>query len=167
MDTVASRLKEFIDNQGLSSTKFADECGIPRPNVSQLLNGRNKKVSDQLLTQIHTAFPMLSIMWLVFGEGEMLVSDKKDDEKPSNSENSGSDVKEFPDNGTDSSEYSKENGLKSDEKAFKITEAQLLELERKNAALTREIGFLKENPRKVQQIMVYYDDSTFEIFVPK
>ncbi len=53
-------------------TQFADACKIPRPTMSQLLNGRNKKVSDELIRKFHTEFPELNVMWLLFGEGDML-----------------------------------------------------------------------------------------------
>lgn len=68
---VAIRLKGFIDSEGLTHSQFADRCGIPRPSLSQLLSGRNKKISDVLIGQIHKAFPDLSVLWLLFGEGPM------------------------------------------------------------------------------------------------
>ena len=71
MDLV-SRLKEYISHLQMPVTQFADTANIPRPTFSQLLNGRNKKVSDELIGKIHTAFPELNILWLLFGENEML-----------------------------------------------------------------------------------------------
>lgn len=70
-DNVAIRLKGFIDSEGLSYSQFADKCGIPRPSLSQILSGRNKKISDVIIGQIHRAFPALSVLWLLFGEGSM------------------------------------------------------------------------------------------------
>lgn len=69
---VAIRLKGFIDTQRLTHSQFADVCQIPRPSLSQILSGRNKKISDVIIGQIHKAFPSLSILWLLFGEGAML-----------------------------------------------------------------------------------------------
>ncbi len=43
---IVSRLKLFLDYLGIPVTQFADNCGIPRPTLSQLLNGRNKTVRD-------------------------------------------------------------------------------------------------------------------------
>ena len=74
---VATRLKLFMDNQGLSHSQFADRSSIPRPTLSQLLSGRNKKISDVLVGQIHRAFPQLSVLWLLFGEGEMLIANSE------------------------------------------------------------------------------------------
>ncbi len=72
---VAIRLKGFIETEGLTHSQFADRCGIPRPSLSQLLSGRNKKISDVLIGQIHKAFPRLSVLWLLFGEGPMIEGD--------------------------------------------------------------------------------------------
>ncbi len=71
---IISRLKRFLEQNGISNSQFADTCEIPRPTLSQLLNGRNKKVSDEVISKIHAAYPALNIMWLMFGDGEMFVS---------------------------------------------------------------------------------------------
>ena len=68
---IVSRLKKFLEHAGISNSQFADTCVIPRPTLSQLLNGRNKKVSDEVISKIHRAYPTLNIMWLMFGDGEM------------------------------------------------------------------------------------------------
>ena len=62
-----------MDQAGISSSQFADTCEIPRPTLSQLLNGRNKKVSNEVIGKIHRAYPSLNVMWLLFGDGEMLM----------------------------------------------------------------------------------------------
>ncbi len=69
--SIVSRIKEFLSEKGIQNCEFADKCDIPRPTISQLLNGRNKKVSDDILTKIHIAYPEVSMMWLMFGEGGM------------------------------------------------------------------------------------------------
>ena len=60
-DNIAGRLKFFIENRGLTNSQFADSCEIPRPTLSQILSGRNKKISDILIGQIHRAYPELSV----------------------------------------------------------------------------------------------------------
>lgn len=76
---IVSRIKFFLNYRNIASSQFADCCEIPRPTVSQLLNGRNKKVSDEVISKIHSAYPDLSIMWLMFGEEPMFVSGEKSD----------------------------------------------------------------------------------------
>ena len=72
MTDIVSRIKLFLQKMGISTSAFADVCGIPRPSFSQLLNGRNKKVSNEVIDKIHVAYPELNMMWLMFGDGEML-----------------------------------------------------------------------------------------------
>ncbi len=73
---IVDRLNLFLNQTRISKSKFADRCGIPRPTVSQILSGRNKKISDDIISKIHTMYPRLSILWLMFGEGAMLFGEE-------------------------------------------------------------------------------------------
>lgn len=68
---IVNRLITYMEAHGIGSTQFADSCGIPRPTLSQILSGRNKKISDAVISKIHNAYPRLSVLWLLFGEGQM------------------------------------------------------------------------------------------------
>ena len=81
---IVSRLKKFITYAKVPVTQFADNCNIARPTLSQLLNGRNKKVSDELISKIHEAYPTLSVLWLMFGEGDMLTDKNIETSQPQN-----------------------------------------------------------------------------------
>ncbi len=71
MDIVA-RLKTFMQTTGLTSSQFADTALIPRPTLSQIISGRNKKISNEVFAKLHEAFPALNMMWLIFGDGHMM-----------------------------------------------------------------------------------------------
>lgn len=81
---VVSRLKYFMDSSGLTISQFADTCNIPRPTMSQLISGRNKRISNEIIDKIHNGFPNLSILWLMFGEGQMLVNENIEISEPQN-----------------------------------------------------------------------------------
>lgn len=160
---VASRLKSLISSLGLSDSQFADKSSISRPTLSLLLSGKNKKISDVMLTQIHEAFPEVSILWLLFGEGEMFKKEteetptpKKEDENPI-----------FQDNYKDNSKESNLVSLKQIENVIqnvinKSFEGSIIQLEN-----VIQESSNKKSPRKVSKITVYYDDSTFESFIPE
>lgn len=186
-NTVATRLKHFISKERLNSSQFADACGIPRPTLSQLLTGRNKKISDQLIGQIHAAFPQLSVLWLLFGEGEMYSvaggsspisagafgategsaydMDIQDDVRQADSKLT-SDFKVNNDGDTGINggftSFSPTSGVSSSYNAS----AAILAADYKNLALMKQIESMKQNARRVVQITIYYDDSTFETFTP-
>lgn len=208
-ENVVIRLKGFIDSEGLTHSQFADRCEIPRPSLSQLLSGRNKKISDVLIRQIHRAFPRLSVSWLLFGEGPMLqgmAMTARDQGDTNGSVTTGDSLFDFSEGGisgsdsgngdsfginagqnpdprlgkvengsdklknaygcTEEFEYSNVNALNNPSKALQIAEQQLVEAENKIAELQTQIDKMRANPRKVTQITVYYDDSTFETFYP-
>lgn len=163
-NNIATRLKLFFEYAGLTNSQFADACGIPRPTLSQILTGRNKKISDVLIGQIHQAFPKLSVLWLLFGEGNMLVTEKKD--QPSDGENPGENEKS-PTDGQEEIKEVIEIGVKE------VVKPRL----DSNHQAVKSIGGMSQNrveivsqppvTRKISHITVYYDDSTFETFYPK
>lgn len=197
-ETTAIRLKLFIEHTGLSYAQFADECGIPRPSLSQLISGRNKKISDILVGQIHSKFPDLNILWLLFGEGSMLVHDSatglsncSDCNAPSSSvgnvlvddlkfgDNDALSVHDFEeqspyglfhpestDGVSTGNLHAKETALSPALNHTQFSVNEYNDMKKQILDLKSQIDKLGKNPRKVVQIMVYYDDSTFETFIP-
>ena len=178
---IAERLKTFIEAKGMSYSQFADTCGIPRPSLSQLLTGRNKKMSDQMVGQIHNMFPELSVLWLLFGEGPM------EDLRPEAKENPPQNEEDLYDDGlfafNNGPSESKKivfstgreasgqilagNRLKNDQISDQSADLKIQKLQNKIKELQGQIENLQKNPRKVAHITVYYDDSTFETFYPR
>lgn len=170
-ENVSVRLKHFLTESGLSPSVFADTCGIPRPTLSQLLNGRNKKISDVLIGLIHKAYPELSVMWLLFGEGDMIVSGKDAlhdspdrEDSPVSSYEFGDENPKFTDEYPGADEFLKENGYKTPPMKYKG---------RYNSAYygqnfpekNREISSQdSKKPRSVVRITVFYDDNSYETF---
>ncbi len=165
-ENFSTRLKVFMDSLGIQSSQFADSCEIPRPSFSQLLSGRNQKVSDVLIKKIHSAYPELSVMWLMFGEGNMLSKSDDEDEHEKRMDQNSAEKPEKPVNDKESSVYSSLTGLNADEKATQNSIFQQFEDNKKILELQLQIEKLQKNPRRVAQITVYYDDSTFETFLP-
>ena len=166
-----------MDSIHCPSTQFADMCEIPRPSFSQLLSGRNQKISDTLIRKIHQAYPDLSVMWLMFGEGPMLSGQNKPAEKASTgsenhsknfgtSDNAGEHPSENSDEGSKRSVERNVSDLTSPQNAPNSNIYQQLEENKKILELQLQIEKMKKNPRRVAQITVYYDDSTFETFIP-
>ncbi len=84
---IISRIRSFMEYSRISSSQLADTCNIPRPTISQILNGRSKKISNDLIARLHANYPNLSIMWLMFGEGNMLNDANMQFSEPENEEN--------------------------------------------------------------------------------
>lgn len=192
-DSIGIRLKLFLDASGLTSTQFADMCGIPRPSFSQILSGRNKKVSDVVLRLIHRGFPSLSMNWLLFGEGPAkVVSETREGktvgqsspvpanigeeifdsspfhvEEAENEAGFSSENSPLPTYGKKPQNYPVHNALTSTENTTNSADGKDFTQEIRIQDLRQQIENMRKKPRKVTQITVYYDDSTFETFVPK
>ena len=152
---IVTRLKSFIDSHRIPVTQFADQCGIPRPTLSQLLNGRNKKVSD-------AAYPDLSIMWLLFGEGSM-----ESGEQPVSTAT-------IPENESLMAQPASDADRLDFTEPF-VSQTGFYESERADSgAVPKEqkptITFAPDRSersgKRVVNIVVYYDDRSYESFVP-
>lgn len=201
---IATRLKEFLDHSGLQSTQFADACGIPRPSFSQLLRGRNRKVSDEVIAKIHDSFPQLSVLWLMFGEGEMVTNANIKISEPQNSANPPLHFTEQPDSEPtifDADEKSAARnlqqstsmpslpGMNSDDFASPLpVEPPTYEAMTSTSEPSRRATPMQEPKRtaapaaptaptalppsdepkrRVVSIMVFYNDRSFETFLPE
>ena len=180
MDIVA-RLRKFMEYRQIPISQFADTCNIPRPTLSQLLNGRNKKVSDEFISKIHDAYPALSVMWLMFGEGNMLTEHGGGLSQPQ------ADIPTIDFSVTmphAASDKREDDGLFREIPSVDRQQADsFVSRDAVKTSTPTEISFVDERPplpltavskadgdeskRKVSHIIVYYSDNTFETFVPQ
>lgn len=175
---IVSRLKKFMTAINLTSSQFADTCLIPRPSFSQILNGRNKKISDEIITKIHDAFPNLSVLWLMFGEGDMTTDTNIEISEGQNAPEININTSQFtapqPHNVSigdiyNSTTFSSENFSDKDSATIGIVT---------NNSTTNDAGLTPKNvippvrakeyqsSKRITNIVVFYDDNSFESFAP-
>ena len=65
-----NRIVQLINNEGLTSSKFADTIGVQRSSISHILSGRNNPSLD-FIQKIMSSFPQVNVDWLLSGNGEM------------------------------------------------------------------------------------------------
>jgi DNA-binding XRE family transcriptional regulator len=68
---MVTRIRQLLDTKQLTPTQFADFIGVGRPVMSHILSERNKP-SLEVVQRIISAFPEVSLPWLLSGVGEML-----------------------------------------------------------------------------------------------
>ena len=173
---IVSRLKKFLEHAGISNSQFADTCVIPRPTLSQLLNGRNKKVSDEVIAKIHRAYPTLNIMWLLFGDGEMIMGGE-DTTQPTDklSASNPSPETRVDEMGQRAISFDDEepNGYRPVNRPAQrmatptsVNEA-IQSIMRSSTAGRMPRGAASPDARRVVNIMVFYSDGRFEEFGPQ
>lgn len=161
--SVADRIKEAIKYLALSDSQFADKCEISRATLSLLLSGKNKKISDVMLSQIHKAFPEISINWILFGEGD-IIEEKKTSDQPVIPSSGEYDTPLFSDEMPGTLENSNLKPLKSIEETIKKAVSEAVNQAIANFKTLDEIENSDKKAKKISHITVYYDDSTFETF---
>lgn len=64
------RLNQLFAHLKVSPSRFADEIGVQRSNISHLLSGRNKPSFD-LMLKILDRYPRINLEWLITGKGNV------------------------------------------------------------------------------------------------
>ena len=174
---IISRLKQFIDTHEIPVTQFADNCRIPRPTLSQLLNGRNKKVSDEVISKIHQAYPNLSVLWLMFGEGNMeghaniATSERQNDIETIGKASNRTETLDIDPRIDFESGYHRIDTEKNitetenDSESFSDFQNSPHDSNRSQDETSATITFDNKGKRVIS-IVVYYDDNSYESFVP-
>lgn len=148
---IVSRLKKYMEHRGIPTTQFADIASIPRPTLSQILSGRNKKISNELLVKIHSAYPDLDINWLLFGDGNMIDGTAPQAQAPEIK-------KDAP---------AQENKADAFGGLFGVQDIEIpIPEEMKATRQVQQAVQNSDNAKKIQNIIVFYTDSSFEIFSP-
>lgn len=145
------RIKLIMEKEGLTPAKFADKLQINRAIISHILNGRNNPSLD-VVTRILSEMSYINPDWLLNGTGNMY--------KEQTSTSSPSIFPDLFNQVTPITDKNPETFVKPKETAFKQTDNNTQFSENK------QVDPIKNCAKKITQIIIYYDDHTFEIFGP-
>jgi len=71
MDTIAQRIKQFINYKGFSILSFEKQIGAGNNSIGTSIK-RNSNLTGDLLSKILKTFPEMNAEWLLVGKGTML-----------------------------------------------------------------------------------------------
>jgi transcriptional regulator with XRE-family HTH domain len=146
---MVDRIQLILKSKNLSSSQFADEIQVQRSSVSHILTGRNKPSLD-FISKILTSYPEINSDWLLFGKGQMIKkteSEKNILQKPIPSTN-------------DNKSPILEN---SGEINFNEEIPENIKTRNKLPEAKAEMK-IRTNPSKIEKIIVFYEDKSFEEF---
>ncbi len=158
-----NRIKEIITALKLTDGEFADKVGIKRSTLSHCLSGRND-VSKEIIVKIHNALPDVSINWLMFGEGEPGFTASAAGAEPEINTGLFKSLQDIPPVYELRHEYSKENDSKPVPEAVEPPDNKGLEVISDTADNLIKVESKKSDNRKIDKIIVFYTDNTFEIY---
>jgi len=157
------RIRQVMESQHMSQQVFADFIGIAPATLSGVFNGRTKPTIN-IVEAIKRKIPAVSVDWLMFGSGSMYSS-------PASSAGQ---------TGANNAEPLVGGNMGVQETLFDFdapapTPSPTVSRPSSYSGGGRihrpemEVDFMKNNdkaPRRVTEIRVFYDDQTWESFVP-
>ena len=142
---------------------FAQFIDMSPASLSSIFNGRTKPTLN-IVEAIKRKIPDINTNWLLFGTGDMYES-APDGGSPESGEVQGDDVEPALDFGSDDfpAPAQASGGAKSHVSANHSHNGVR---NTRQEAVREEIKYIDKPQRKVVEIRVYYDDLTYETFVP-
>ncbi|HAN19858.1 MAG: hypothetical protein A2X13_12830 [Bacteroidetes bacterium GWC2_33_15] len=135
-----NRIIQFLKENDLTSTRFADVIGVQRSSISHILSGRNKPSFD-FIEKMLIAYPDINAQWLITGKGNM--SNNQPDLFSQNQNNT-----------------AKIPPRESVIQTFANNHNHITQPE-------QEINEKDDSPRKIERIVIFYTDSSFKEYKPQ
>lgn len=169
-----------MEYANLSQQDFAARLGISAASLSSIFTGRTNPTNNHV-SAIHRAFPEINVNWIMFGEGNMICNNAQTDlqnegvieldgneaERLSDSENQADKPVDLSDaqyasHAIDNRSFSNsyQQGARSQSSIKEMSS---------HAARSSSFGLgvnMDRPQRKIKEIRVFFDDGTYEAFVP-
>ena len=151
------RIKQLMESQHMTQQIFSDFIGISSASLSSIFNERTRPTLATV-EAIRKKFPTISLDWLMYGTGPMFLDDVP---VPQNVSTSGSpSVSEAKlDFSTDSLPPSRQGG--STPSVYEGV------AHTPNNIVRSELKYVDKPKRNITEIRVFFDDQTYESFVPR
>jgi DNA-binding XRE family transcriptional regulator len=156
------RIRHLMETKHMTQQEFADFLEQAPATLSSIFNGRTRPTMN-IVDSIKTKIPDISLEWLLYGQGDMFLTHSQPEEDvPRQGATTPQEATlnfDTPTSPTADSPHHAQNGGGS------VQIQQGVRTTPKNNA-HEEIKIIDKTPRHVTEIRVYYDDQTYETFVP-
>lgn len=175
-----NRIKEVMEYANLSQQDFAARLGISAASLSSIFTGRTNPTNNHV-SAIHRAFPEINVNWIMFGEGNMICGNAQSEEQEEGAIDLEGDGAErmleadgqssvssgLPDAYAQSHVAENRMGTGNFYQGGR-TQTAIKEMST-HASRQSSYGFgirMDRPQRKIKEIRVFFDDGTYEAFVP-
>jgi len=157
------RIRQIMESQHMTQQVFADYIGQSPATLSSIFNGRTRPTLN-IVEAIKKKIPNISTDWLMFGSGDMYLPDLPQDDTLQTGSDQGSEYTPSTQNlmlDFQSSPSPTSQNAPSAAPNFNGVRNTRLDLEYK------EVKTIDKPARRITEIRVFYDDQTWETFVPQ
>lgn len=167
------RILQLMDSQHMNQQLFAELLGISSATISSIKKGRTQPTLG-IVEAIKKKFPTINTDWLIFGKGPMFIDDKSGTSSQSvanqtqapastsaqipSSTPSGQAHEAVLDFNDDSDRVYDDGNSGSYNRTVRTAP---------NSNVVSTPKIINTQPKRISQILVFYDDKTWETFVPK
>ena len=152
------RIRQVMESQHMTQQVFADYIGLAPATLSSIFNGRTRPTLN-VVEALKKKIPDINTDWLMFGSGEMYQNTAENSAPtPSTSEYGIFDQSPMLDFEQNTSAVPQNMGQMTQNTAI---------INKSRPEIVREdIKILDKPQRKVMEIRVFYDDQTWDTFLP-
>lgn len=172
--SINDRIALILQDKNLTANEFALRLKVQSSNISHIITGRNKP-SFTFLEKLALEFPEISTDWLIRGEGNMYINSRNNN-----------DIKEKTEYGDDI--IVEDGGHPYQNSLFDMLEEKTeapspyhrtesvgsheedplnKEIERKTGEKEERIAVVNTNAARIKSIIVYFNNGSFQEFLPK
>ena len=160
------RIRQIMESQHMTQQVFADFIGLAPATLSSIYNERTRPTLS-VVEAIKKKIPNISTDWLMFGSGDMYVASSA---SPAPADSlfpaeeggvNGGQIVQNPMLDFDQSQSPTPQQAAQAPYSFNSVKSTPSNIER------TEVKIIDKPQRKVKEIRVFYDDQTWETFVPE
>lgn len=179
-----NRIRTIMELERMSQQEFAQKLGLSPATLSNIFKGKTRPTNNHVQA-IHRAFPNINISWLLFGEGDMYVDgsgSKMEEGDTAHTADSmgrsavandscteinpeGTEVTHLSNAGNLFSSIQGENSLGASTESVVSKNRNPAQISEINLS-SNNVKIIDNRPRRIKEIRVFYDDGTYESFVP-
>ena len=152
------RIRQVMESQHMTQQVFADYIGLAPATLSSIFNGRTRPTLN-VVEALKKKIPDINTDWLMFGSGEMYQNTTENSTPtPSASENGIFDQSPMLD--------FEQNSPAVPQNLGQMTQNSAIINKSRPEIVREDIKILDKPQRKVMEIRVFYDDQTWDTFLP-
>ena len=178
------RIRLIMEDQHLTQQSFSQLTGIGEASLSSIFNDRTKPTLNHI-DAIHKKFPQVRLEWLLYGTPPMYIENENQNDASSTPSSSSPDSSpaigglafDFGDDASQSAAEASSRASSANESSVassQMHQGSLFDQPNmpgvnhtpKNQP-NENVKYIDKHQRRITEIRIFYDDQTWETFVPK
>lgn len=178
------RIRLIMEDQHLTQKSFSQLTGIGEASLSSIFNDRTKPTLNHI-DAIHKKFPQVRLEWLLYGTPPMYIENENQNDASSTPSSSSLDSSpaigglafDFDDDASLSAAEASSRASSSNESSAassQMHQGSLFDQPNMPGVSStpknqphENVKYVDKPQRKITEIRIFYDDQTWETFVPK